>query len=380
MFQSSLRRRLCTVAGSLALVTSVIACSAPVVSDASGGLAMVVGAHSNMPPTAVGGVAEQVLTNAVRTRSAVSVVVADGAPFVLDAEQSGTAGVANREALDEALTSAAARTPETDLLTALGLGAAEIASADGRRTVLVVDSGLSTTGALDFRREGLLDADPADVVGSLQAAGALPDLSGVHVVFQGLGDTAAPQPSLGEPVRRQLADLWTAVALAAGALDVSVERTPLVGEPVAGLPPVSLIGLGGGVTCTQSTVVLDGGAVAFQADTSAFQDAAAAAAELQPIADRMRAAGVTATLVGTTADVGDAEGQRRLSEQRARAVADLLGGLGVPAERLTVVGLGSDFPGYVQDRDASGTLDPAAAAQNRKVTIELVGAGSAVCA
>ncbi|MGY1987745.1 OmpA family protein [Blastococcus sp. SYSU DS0669] len=378
MSMQSVRRRLPAVAGSLAVAWTLIGCTATPPADPSGGLAVVVGAHSNMPPAAaVDGVAEQVLTNAVRTRAEMSVVVADGAPFVVeDARSTG----ADRESLDQHLTSAAARTPETDLLAALGLAAAEISAADGRRTVLVVDSGLSTTGALDFRQRGLLDADPADVVASLQAAGALPDLSGVHVVFQGLGDTAAPQPPLGEAVRRQLADLWTAVALAAGALDVTVERTPLEGEPVAGLPPVSLIGPGGGVTCTQNTVVLDGGAVAFQADTAAFQDAAAAAAKLQPVADRMRAAGVTATLTGTTADVGDDDGQRRLSQQRAQAVADLLGDLGVPAERMTVLGLGSDFPGYVQDRDGNGTLLPAAAAQNRRVTIELVGAGPAVCA
>ncbi|MGY2084393.1 OmpA family protein [Blastococcus sp. SYSU DS0539] len=376
MTKQTVRRRLLAVAGTLAVASTLLGCTATPPADPSGGLAVVVGAHSNMPAATVGGVAAQVLTNAVATRAAVSYVVADGAPFVVGDARPADAG---RESLDEQLTSAAAKTPETDLLTALGLAVGEIAAADGRRTILVVDSGLSTIGALDFRQRGLLDADPADVVASLQAAGALPDLGGVHVVFQGLGDTAAPQPSLGEPVRRQLADLWTAVALASGALDVSVERTPLEGEPVPGLPPVSPVGPGGGMTCTQNTVVLDGGAVAFQADTAAFQDAAAAAAKLQPIADRMRAAGVTATLTGTTADVGDAEGQQRLSRQRAQAVADLLGSLGVPADRMTVVGLGSDFPGYVQDRDGNGTLSPAAAAQNRKVTIELVGAGPAVC-
>jgi outer membrane protein OmpA-like peptidoglycan-associated protein len=47
----------------------------------------------------------------------------------------------------------------------------------------------------------------------------------------------------------------------------------------------------------------------------------------------------------------------------------------VPADRLTVVGRGSDFPGYVQDHDAAGTLIPGAAAANRKV--EIAGAGAA---
>jgi len=39
--------------------------------------------------------------------------------------------------------------------------------------------------------------------------------------------------------------------------------------------------------------------------------------------------------------------------------------LGVPAGSMTVVGLGSDFPGYVDDHDEQGNLAPAAAALNR---------------
>ncbi|HEX2073844.1 MAG TPA: OmpA family protein [Geodermatophilus sp.] len=384
---TSVLRRLLAVAGSVALAASVAGCTDPAPGDPTGGLAVVLGAHVNMPPAAVEGVAGQVLANAVDTQALVSLVVADGAPFVLESRQLETAGddgdawraseQANRRALGEVISSAAARSPETDLLGALRLAAAEIAAAPGRHTILVVDSGLSTTGALDFRQPGLLDADPADLVASLQAAGALPDLGGAHVVFQGLGDTAAPQPELGA-AREQLIDLWTAVVLAAGAVEVNVERTPLQGEPAADLPPVSVVGPGGGLTCTANTVVLDGGDVAFAADTAVFKDPAAATATLQPIADHMRGDGVTATLTGTTADVGDAEGQRRLSRERAQAVADLLRDLGVPADRMTVVGLGSEFPGYVQDHDGQGHLSPAAAALNRKVIIELSGVTTTV--
>ena len=66
-------------------------------------------------------------------------------------------------------------------------------------------------------------------------------------------------------------------------------------------------------------------------------------------------------LTGTTADVGDADGQRALSLERAEAVAKVLRESAVAAEKLTVVGMGSDFPGY----DA-GNL-----AVNRKVTVTL---------
>lgn len=383
-------RRLLAVAGAVLVTAAMTGCTEVPPSEPTGGLAVVVGARGNMPPVDLGGVAGQVLGNAADMQSRVSFVVADGAPFVHATTQLETAGedstawraseAENLEQLRSSIASAAARTPEADLLAAVGTAAGEISSAPGKRVVLVVDSGLSTAGPLDFRQPGLLDADPQDVVASLQAAGALPDLGGVHLVFQGLGYTAAPQPALGGVTRERLVELWTAIGLAAGALDVNVDRSPSSGEPPAGLPLVSPVSPGSGVTCTANTVVLGGGDVAFQADTAAFQDAAAAAEKLQPLAGRMQGSGVTATLVGTTADVGDDDGQRQLSRQRAQAVADLLGGLGVPAERMTVIGLGSDFPGYVQDRDVNGTLLPAAAAQNRKVTIELVGAGPEVCA
>lgn len=386
MLRTSLLARFVGLAASVAVAASLTGCVATAPAEPTGGLAVVVGGRSNMPAADFHGVAAQVLGNAVESQALVSLVVADGAPYVVETHSLRTAGEdddarrasedTNGRGLRDEIASAVARTPETDLLRALGLAAEEIASAPGRHTVLVIDSGLSTIGAMDFRQPGLLDADPEDLVASLQAADALPDLSGVHLVFQGLGDTAAPQGDVGAVARTQLADLWTAVALAAGAVDVNVESTALRGEPVAGLPPVSVVGPGGGLTCTENTVVLDGGDVAFQADTAVFRDPTAATATLQPIADRMRLPGVTGTLTGTTADVGDDEGQRRLSRERAQAVADLLQSLGVPARSMTVVGLGSDFPGYVDDHDENGALSPAAAALNRKVVIELTGGGT----
>jgi len=383
----SLRGLLAAVA-SVALAASLTGCSESTPGRPTGGLAIVLGAHGNMPPAGLDGVAAQVLDNAVESQALVSIVVADGAPHPLGTSQLRTTGedddarqaseAANRRELDEDIASAAARTPETDLLSALGLAAREIAAAPGRHTILVIDSGLSTSGAVDFRQAGLLDAAADDLVASLRAASTLPDLSGTHVVYQGLGDIAAPQGELGLAARTQLVDLWTAVALAGGAIDVNVERTRLHGDPATELPAVSVVGAGDGLTCTENTVVLDGGDVAFQADTAVFRDPAVATTTLQPVAERMKLPGVTGTLTGTTADVGDDDGQRRLSRERAQTVADLLQTLGVPAGTMTVIGLGSDFPGYVDDHDSQGGLLPGPAALNRKVIIELTGTGTTV--
>jgi outer membrane protein OmpA-like peptidoglycan-associated protein len=224
----------------------------------------------------------------------------------------------------------------------------------------------------------MLDADPAELAGSLKAAGVLPSLTGATVVFSGLGDTAAPQQALGAPQRANLVDIWTAIAKAAGAAEVTVDQSPLSGASAEGLPPVKTVPVGAGVNCTATSVTLSGGDVSFKPDSAELADRTAALARLQPLADQMVREGLSAKLTGSTARVGDEVGQRQLSQQRAEAVRQLLVDLGVPAERMTAVGVGSEFDAYVADHDAAGQLIPAAAAANRKVVLDLSGASTAI--
>ena len=74
-----------------------------------------------------------------------------------------------------------------DLLATL---AAAIKAAPAPARLIVVSSGLSTSGGLDLRQVGW-DASPASVAAQLKARGLLPDLAGYQVLFSGLGDTAA---------------------------------------------------------------------------------------------------------------------------------------------------------------------------------------------
>jgi outer membrane protein OmpA-like peptidoglycan-associated protein len=376
-------RRLAAVACSVALAAGLAGCSDS--AEPTGGLAFVVGARSNMPPPSLTGKAVEAREDALVSLAYLSVVVADGAPFQMDG-----AGVLvardenavvqkqdrdrNRQGIDEMLGKARAKTPETDLLAALDLAARSIESSPGDHTLVVVDSGLSSSGTINFLLEPeLLDADPTGLATKLRETGALPDLSHTNVVFQGLGDTSMPQQSLGLSQRAKLIGLWVAVAEASGALDVFVEPSSLSGEPSAGLPWVTPVGVSGGVVCTVDTVELDEGDVAFRPESAEFADRDSAIATLKPIAEQMVRDNLSATLTGTTARVGDDAGQEHLSEQRAGAVLGLLVGVGVPAERMAAVGLGSKFPGYIEDHDAGGGLIAEAAAANRKVFIELVG-------
>lgn len=375
--RSSVLRRLTVGAGVLALTAGLAGCTGSAeAAEPTGGLALVLGARSNMPVPTVDGAAAAELGAALGQQSQLSVVVADGRPFELDAwpltvsdknpQAADEDRVAHRNRINATLAQAAAVTPEVDLLSALELGVRSIDSAAGPHTLVVVDSGLSTAGPLDLTEPELVNADPAALAAGLEAAGELPDLTGVDVVFQGLGDTAPPQQPLGRAQRTNLVAIWTAIADAAGAADVQVEEAPLTGPAGEDLPEVSLVPPGTGVECSADTMVLRGGDVAFRPDSAVFVAPDAAADMLRPIAGQIVEGGLTATVTGTTARVGDLEGQRALSLERAQAVAAVLADHGVPADAMTVAGLGSEFPGYVD-------ADPAA---NRKVVIQL-GGGSA---
>ena len=136
--------------------------------------------------------------------------------------------------LEDAIAQAVAVSPETDLLTALRLAAEQVADAPGRHTILVVDSGLSTTGALSFRLDGMLAADPADVVASLQTAGALPDLSGVHLVFHGLAvrNTARFTPAVFRKDKDARHD-WEVFAELASRVSARLDRPPSLRKRLA---------------------------------------------------------------------------------------------------------------------------------------------------
>ncbi len=381
-------RRATASLGALALVLGLAACSSPEPSRVTTGISFVVGARSNMAPPALNGTALTALEDAVAAGAVASLVVADGEPESEGTTKlvvTGANPVAQEKSRKEnlgkivnAFREVRAEDEESDLLTALSQAERTVREIDGAHAVVVVDSGLSTTGPLDFTQPGMLEAAPAEVVAMLEAAKSLPNLSGITVTVQGLGDTADPQPRLSIAQRDNLVAIWQAVLEAAGAKKVVIEETPLSGTPDAGLPWVTPIEPPVPVVCETDEVVLTGGDVAFEPDSAEFRDPAGARAVLGPIAAQLATGDVTATVTGMTADVGSLDGQVALSRQRAEAVVAVLEQLGVPAGALTAEGLGSDFPGYVQDHGPDGELLPAQAAANRKVTITPL-KGTLVC-
>lgn len=273
---------------------------------------------------------------------------------------------------DSAVASMRAAEPEVDILAALE-EAGTAAGRPGPGTVVLVDSGLSTSGALDFSQPNVLDAPADDVITFLRNGGQLPDLRGLTVVFIGIGEVARPQQKLGTRKAR-LIELWTKIAEAGGAACVTSVETPRSDDPIDGevtsvkVVPVPRPPL---YVSNGLTVLPDAGEVGFKPGEAVFRDAAAARAVLQPIADQLKAdRSYRLLLTGTTARWGPRDGQIDLAKRRAEAVKQELDGLGANPDQIETRGLGSYFPQYVSDNGPGGVLLPGPAQANRAVRVE----------
>lgn len=378
-----------------------LSCPVPV-----GPMAFAVSGRANSPapglPQAVQDATVSVLTRAVdqHYQPRIMLINVDGRPSSAGSETfstdagNGIAATDDRNkflnGFGDALTNLRAQQPEVDVLSALDL-AGRAAGGDaaseehtdrrsstgqsGQRpgTVVLVDSGLSTVNPLDFRQRGLLDAPPAETVEALRAMKALPGLQGETVVLAGLGDVAQPQPALSPAQRSALVGLWTAIAQAGGASCVAVVDEPRGGDAPSDVPPVSVVDVPPPPTITpgRATALPDDNSVGFQPDTAEFRDRNAARGVLAPFAQFLQESPTRRlALTGTSARAGTLAGQIDLSTRRAEAVKALLVELGAPADRITTRGVGSQFPGYVNDVGPDGRQLPGPASANRTVIVE----------
>ncbi|HWD00880.1 MAG TPA: OmpA family protein [Amycolatopsis sp.] len=239
---------------------------------------------------------------------------------------------------------------------------------------LVVDSnGLSTAGAFDLRQVGWT-ADPAAIAQQLKAAGALPHLTGWHVLFTGLGAVAGPQPPLPTSARDKLGAYWTAICRTAGAASCTVDQSRVparrpeatVATPVVPVPGVqSVLGPGGRVNTTVSD-----SALGFAGDSAALSPGAQdllralAGSITARLADRPDA---PVTVRGYAADPpgSTTTGRQELATLRARAVAGALTAAGV-TNFVDAAGIGTE-PGVTAM--TGGRFDERAASRMRRVEV-----------
>ncbi|AHH97321.1 OmpA family protein [Kutzneria albida] len=343
-------------------------------------LAVAVGARANVPKPKLPPEVQDLMRAAAKNHQRLTLIRVDGQPrIVFDQAPPPTAG--NPEAEKQAVTSylAAAQSafgkqitavsPQADVLTALSVGAR---TTQPGGTVVLVDSGLQTVAPLDFAKDGLLQANPAEVAKYLTEGRLLPDLHGRTVLLVGLGNTAPPQPVLDNNLRAKVVDTWKAVAEASGACVVTIAQgntDKSVGDKpevaVVAPPPAPAPQLCGTVELGERDNI------SFNADTDTFRDPQAARETLRKFAEVLRDGRHRAELIGTTATDGPMAGRVELSMRRAEAVKAVLVEFQVAADHLTARGVGTDWPGHLADVGPDGRLLPGPAGQNRKVIMNI---------
>ncbi len=308
------------------------------------------------------------------------VISADGVPRVVVSIDSSSTRQDDTDKEDyevsvlEAMMTPAEK-PESDMLSALSLAASSLAHASGDRTILVVDSGMSTAGAMAFQNTGLLEphADVDAMVERMRSAGALPDLTGVTVRWFGLGSVEEPQPLLDTAAKSRLKNLWTKLITAANG-EVVFDDAPMmkdIGDDLPAVPevtpvPVGAFELGAAPSLEMS---LPDTEVGFEADVDVLRNEEVAKSRIQEAAAQIRSSGVSEVRVtGCTSSWGTAEHRQDLSERRAEVVAGLLENNGVKVTSIT--GRGYECPHQVVDTNADGTPIEELMAVNRRVIIQ----------
>lgn len=374
---------------------------------------LVVGAHSNYPYLGSFSHLTDSIYESCYTYGTVTIIVADGEPYVaadynvkkpkanVDKSKRKMLAEENAATIIKKLYTFTAQTAEVDTLSAVSLAADKLNSSDcSVKQMIIDDSGISTTGLLNFASSQLIEEDPESIVKQLEDRKAIPTLNGVKVELIGLGQTSGDQTALTTALKAQLTAIWQAILSSSGAT-VTINTTPLtIKDSKASLPAVSTITvIKDSLTFTVPTYVeetsveettpseetpvtpietpvtpvidevvrFDETSVKFKSNTAELADKEKAITALKPIGEVLQENhDVKVYLAGMTAStVGDG---KQLSLERAQTVKSLLLDMGAADTQVSCVGLGrTDNFLRVNDLDKDGNLVENKAKLNRAV-------------
>lgn len=334
----------------------------------------------------------------VRNYGFITVVSADGNPEVVHAASYDIEGKyknASKEKLDMDARSKAtniivsmqnivANDPEVDYIESLRLALRSLSSLEGydNKQIVVLGTGLSTTGVLDFNNN-IISAEPSVVVELLKEKTEIPNFSGITIYWQQLGDVAAPQKELTSEQRSKLEKIYGGLVEVGGGTFIYNE---IIANPVDSnteYPTVTPVDLPSdtpisfdltafdesneGDNALDEPVILTEEQVTFVGDKAEYLHPQEAKAIIQPIAEYLvKHPSLSVLLAGTTAGDEDSDYTLSLSLARADAVKDTLVSFGVEKDRIITVGLGStNDPWHIWDAGYEGTV----ASSNRKVVL-----------
>ena len=338
---------------------------------------------------------QDTIYNTIRNYGYISVVNADGVPDVVldssfDIDDKYKSASAERLEMDArakttnliaGMQSVIATDPEVDYLAALTLAVRTLSSLEGydSKTIVVIGTGLSTTGVLDFQNN-LISAEPSTIVELLEEKDEIPNFDGITVYLQQMGDVAAPQQTLTSAQRNCLQKIYGGIVEAGGGTFI---YNDIIANPVnegASYPAVTPVELPADIPISfepdildseevenvfTEPVVLTEEQVTFIGDKAEYLHPEEAESVLKPIADFLMRNDVTILLCGTTAGDGNSAYTMELSQARAEAVKQSLVDLGIDPSHIIAVGLGSTDPWHVYGIPTSDK----AASCNRKVVL-----------
>lgn len=311
---------------------------------------------------------------------------------------------------------------EVDTLDSLRVAANELNSAEAtmgkeiKKEIIIYDTGLCTSGALNFlntdyfrfvkcgvkiQQDAEIKEEVDRFINHLYEQAEIPDLDGVMVTWYGLGNVDLPQPPLSNLDIVNLQYIWgeilrkaKAVPSQAGGSDsdygifVSINAdsslaceqtvTPvifwegvgeIVNDETSPEAEDEITSLGYENTAYEEPPKFTEEKLGFQPESAEFYSEEEAQNILRPYASNLiNYPAMQVLLVGTTADPNRNGGGKELSLERAQAVKDTFVSLGVPADRIDIIGKGATSPWY-KDEWASGEFDRSIAKENRAVYI-----------
>lgn len=351
MFRSFLH-----VAAILFLLASLLTLTSCTESGASTTSLAIVTLNGRNAPACEPATMSEYITAAASTDGSVSLIIADGEPFLSETISFGPRESKNGYHWNLELTERCAQvekvilesTPkeeETDVIGAVRLASRQLQSEDSNPSILVIaHSGLNTTSPFPMQSCNLTSLDADAIIAQLEEAGYLADLDGCDVHWYFLGDVDGEQEPLESAQVEALRSFWLNYLEESGAASVTFHSDlPTTGE-IDVAPEVSTIEVEPVELDLTSPISLDSEIVHFLPDSAQLSDEASTIQQLSPIAEALKGSPNTQyILAGSTADVDSVtlEQAKAFSLSRAVTVKSLLCDLGVPSQQLICIGLGN---------------------------------------
>lgn len=359
-------------------------------------LGIVIGAHKYNPTFTVSQELSDKILNISKNFGNVSVTVSSGTPksvanWSLDVEKKdvGEAKLnqiakANTQVIIQEIATLKADSPEVNTLSAIIKEANNLHDSEAStKTLIVYDTGLSTTGLLDFTTGNLINSSPSFIADQLEAHHSLPDLTGIDVFWSGCGQTRGEQ-ILDDENRFKLKAIWSEIINRCNPKRVYFNDAELTSETDNDLPEVSMVNTISSkieveqINETVPVISIEEDEVGFEPDTADFVDPSNAKATLSSLAATLCKTDETIYVIGSTASFGSSDSSKSLSKKRAATVVQTLIDNGVNKDSLVSIGIGQAKCSLrVNDIDANGNLVEEQAVHNRAVF--LVPASNSIC-